>query len=250
MRFGYPGKLATSVRGRLKRLQIRRQSGRAAARPRLQRRAVHDAARAPRRALVPASAARDRTRPSDAVELCAGGLPAAYFRVSGRTFEREGPGGRLSFEEAQQLQTLGALTDYDRGREEAERDWPWERWQGTLRVARGVARARVRRARIAGRSTSWRSRAATGRLRVGYVTRVALGAAAGARAVAAAVVRRARGDLGAAAVGGGHPRMRRCRRCSSPRRPTTRRASCCRRGRSIPAACCARSTPAPSAASG
>jgi hypothetical protein len=36
-----------------------------------------------------------------------------------------------SFHGAQaHLKTLGALTHYDRHREEAERDWPWERWQG------------------------------------------------------------------------------------------------------------------------
>jgi hypothetical protein len=63
-------------------------------------------------------------------ELVTGGVPAAYFRVGGRTFDRQDPLGRMTFQGAQYLQTLGALTDYDRFREEAERNWPWERWEG------------------------------------------------------------------------------------------------------------------------
>jgi hypothetical protein len=64
------------------------------------------------------------------IELVTGGVPAAYFRVGGRTFDRQDPLGRLTFQGAQHLQTLGALTDYDRYKDEAERNWPWERWQG------------------------------------------------------------------------------------------------------------------------
>ena len=70
-----------------------------------------------------------RTR---SVELCVGGLPAAYFRVSGHTFERKGPAGRLSYAETQQLQTMGAVPDYDPKRDDAEIEWAWERWEGTL----------------------------------------------------------------------------------------------------------------------
>ncbi len=131
MRFAYPGKLATSVRGRLKRLADRRESRRAAARPR------HAASSkltallgSPRCAVVPGAKARERRPAHITIELCGGGLGAAYFRVGGRTFDRKDPLGRLSFQGAQHLQTLGALTDYDRGREDAERNWVWERWVG------------------------------------------------------------------------------------------------------------------------
>jgi hypothetical protein len=57
-------------------------------------------------------------------------VQAAYFRVGGRTFDRQDPLGRLTFQGAQHLQTLGALTDYDRYKEDAEKNWPWEGWQG------------------------------------------------------------------------------------------------------------------------
>src|SRR4029453_14698532 len=65
------------------------------------------------------------------VRLGAGGMAWAYFRVGGRTFERKEWGaGERTFHGAQHLQSLGALTDYDRGKEAAEGDWPWERWGG------------------------------------------------------------------------------------------------------------------------
>ncbi len=66
----------------------------------------------------------------EAVQLTAGGVQAAYFRIGGRTFDRQDPLGARRSRRAQHLQTLGALTDYDRYKEEAERNWPWERWQG------------------------------------------------------------------------------------------------------------------------
>ncbi len=129
IRFGYPGKLATSVRGRLKRLA----TGASPAELQL----GHDTSveqcitllthldvrwyQAPR---------RDAIKPRTPLELCGGGLVAVYFRVGGRTFDRQDPLGRMTFHGTQHLQTLGALTDYDRFKEEAERNWPWERWQG------------------------------------------------------------------------------------------------------------------------
>ena len=129
MRFGYPMKLATSVRGRLKRLQ-------GGANP-AELQLGHDCSaeqcmtllgyldakwyQPPRR--VPAI-------PPQPVELCAGGVPAAYFRIGGRSFDREDPLGRVYGQKSLHLQTLGAVTDYDRGRDEAERSWPWERWTG------------------------------------------------------------------------------------------------------------------------
>lgn len=129
MRFGYPGKLATSVRGRMKRL--------AAGSNPAELQLGHDTSVEGSGALL---SHLDRKwyqlplRDSDAVqedlELTAGGVPAAYFRVGGRTFDRQDPLGRMTFQGAQHLQTLGALTDYDRYKEEAERNWPWERWRG------------------------------------------------------------------------------------------------------------------------
>ena len=130
MRFGYPAKLATSVRGRLKRLQ----SGANPAELQLGQDCSAEQATAllghldarwyqlPRRV---------QAVPEVTVELCAGGLSAAYFRVSGRTFERRDPADRLTFQDAQHLQTLGPVPDYDRGRDDAEREWGWERWRGT-----------------------------------------------------------------------------------------------------------------------
>ncbi len=129
MRFGYPGKLATSVRGRLKRLQ----SGANPAELQL----GHDCSVEQCTALLahldlqwchtarPHAAAAKTT-----VELCGGGINAAYFRIGGRTFDRKDPLGRMSFQGAQVLQTLGPLTDYDRGKEDAERTYAWERWGG------------------------------------------------------------------------------------------------------------------------
>ncbi len=130
MRFGYPGKLATSVRGRLKRLA----AGASPAELQL----GHDASVEGCTALLSHLDAHWYQIPRRGVdagrtwlELVTGGTPAAYFRVGGRTFDRQDPLGRLTFQGAQYLQTLGALTDYDRYREDAEKNWPWERWQGS-----------------------------------------------------------------------------------------------------------------------
>jgi hypothetical protein len=130
MRFGYPAKLATSVRGRLKRLA----SGANPAELQL----GHDVSVELCTALLahldtrwyapPKKTGNETQTPLD---LCVGGLGAAYFRVAGRTFNRQDPLGRLSYHGTQHLATLGALTDYDRNKEEAEREWAWEHWQGT-----------------------------------------------------------------------------------------------------------------------
>ncbi len=129
MRFGYPGKLATSVRGRMKRLS----SGASPAELQL----GHDTSTEGAAALLAHLDAcwyqlpeRDANAVPAEIEITAGGVPAAYFRVGGRTFDRQDPLGRMTFQGAQHLQTLGALTDYDRYKEEAERNWPWERWRG------------------------------------------------------------------------------------------------------------------------
>jgi len=128
MRFCYPGKLATSVRGRLKRLA----QGASPAELGL----GHDLSVEQAIALLSHLDAhwyqlrRRNEAETRTVELVGGGLPGAYFRVGGRTFDRKDPLGRLSYSNTQHLATLGALTDYDRYREEAERTWPWEHWQG------------------------------------------------------------------------------------------------------------------------
>ncbi len=174
MRFGYPGKLATSVRGRLKRLS----SGANPAELQL----GHDTS-------VEGSAAllthldtnwyQLPHRASDAshaeLQLSTGGVQAAYFRVGGRTFDRQDPLGRLSFQGAQHLQTLGALTDYDRYKEEAERNWPWERWLGdySWRTAQLLRRDETRYRWFLDQLVVVRD---DERTRLGYVTRVAVGA--------------------------------------------------------------------------
>lgn len=127
-RFGYPGKLATSVRGRLKRLA----TGASPAELAL----GHDPSVEQCVALLSHldahwyQAQRREATAHAAVDLCGGGVPGAYFRVAGRTFDRQDPLGRLSYANSQHLATLGALTDYDRHKEDAEKKLPWERLEG------------------------------------------------------------------------------------------------------------------------
>jgi hypothetical protein len=174
MRFGYPGKLATSVRGRLKRLQ-------AGANP-AELQLGHDCSIEQCTTLLGHLDSRwyqiSRRRsdlPGKTIELCSGGLPAAYFRASGHMFERKDHAARLSFAESEKLQTLGAVPDPDRGRESAEAEWAWEQWEGTCeRRDASVVRASSPRHR-------WMLDQLAivrigGELRTGYVTRVALGA--------------------------------------------------------------------------
>lgn len=128
MRYGYPGKLATSVRGRLKRLA----TGATPAELGLGADASTEQSVALLSHLDVHWYQAQRLEPGDhgRVEASAGGVPGVYFRVAGRTFDRQDPLGRLTYANAQHLATLGALTDYDRHKEEAERKWPWERWEG------------------------------------------------------------------------------------------------------------------------
>ena len=116
------------------------------------------------------AAATSRNR----VSSCAsGGIGAAYFRVSGRTFNSQDLLGRCRTKGTQHLATLGALTDYDRNKEEAEKAWTWERWQGTYdwitasvrRVGSGQHRWHLDQLVIVRDDE---------RVRCGYVTRVAL----------------------------------------------------------------------------
>jgi hypothetical protein len=129
MRFGYPSTLSTSVRGRLKRLQgganpAELQLGQDCSAEQCIALLGHLDARwyqAPRRV---------SEAPAQNLELCAGGVAVAYFRVGGRTFDREDPLGRVYAQKTLHLQTLGAMADYDRGRDDAESNWPWEHWHG------------------------------------------------------------------------------------------------------------------------
>ncbi len=177
MRFGYPGKLGTSVRGRLKRLQT-------GANP-AELQLGHDCSVEQCTTLLGYLDSRwhqlpRRTSelPRSTIELCAGGVGAAYFRVGGRTFDRRDPLGRLSFQGAQHLQTLGALTDYDRGKEDAERTWVWERWQGAYewREAHVLHASATRHKWQLEQLATLRD---DERVRLGYVTRVALNSSDG-----------------------------------------------------------------------
>ena len=136
-RYGYPAKLITSVRGRLKRLA----SGANPAELQL----GHDAAVEACTALLNYLDTRWYALPAkrtggDAtatVDLCVGGLGAAYFRISGRTFNSNDLLGRLSYQGTQHLATLGApdrlRSQQGRSREElgvgiVAGDYDWTRW--------------------------------------------------------------------------------------------------------------------------
>ena len=171
MRFGYPGKVAPSEHGRLKRLQT-------GANP-AELQLGHDCSVEQCATLLGHLDARWYQVPRRAgeaprmeIDLCGGGLGAAYFRIGGRTFERKDPLGRLSFQGAQHLQTLDALTDYDRGREDAERTWVWEPWTGSYEWREAAM------TRPAGTHHRWTLDQLVAvrdeeRVRVGCVTRVA-----------------------------------------------------------------------------
>jgi hypothetical protein len=130
-RYCYPAKLTASVRGRLKRLA----SGANPAELQLGHDVSADACATLLSQLDTHWYALPLKRGAGGesqtgLELCAGGLGAAYFRVSGKTFNSKDLVGHLSYQGTQHLATLGALTDYDRNKDEAERSWAWERWQG------------------------------------------------------------------------------------------------------------------------
>jgi len=171
-RFGYPAKLATSVRGRLKRLA----SGANPAELQLGHEVSVEASAAllshlDSRWYAPPKKTGNETQTS--LDLCVGGLGAAYFRVAGRTFNRQDPLGRLSYHGTQHLATLGALTDYDRNKDEAEKSWAWEHWQGIY----DWDEANVRR--IGAAQHRWHLEQLViirddERVRCGYVRRVAL----------------------------------------------------------------------------
>jgi len=172
MRYGYPGKLATSVRGRMKRLA-------AGATP-AELQLGHDTSAGGSAALLAHLDShwyqlpqRDEDAAHESIQLSAGGVQAAYFRVGGRTFDRQDPLGRLTFQGAQHLQTLGALTDYDRYKEDAEKNWSWEGWQGEYgwRSAHLLRREETRYRWFLDQLVVVRD---DERTRMGYVTRVAV----------------------------------------------------------------------------
>lgn len=130
-RFCYPAKLASSVRGRLKRLAT-------GANP-SELQLGHDVSVEACSTLLTHLDSRWYALPlkrgpgkqvQTGLELCTGGMGAVYFRISGRSFSSKDLVGHLSYQGTQHLATLGALTDYDRHKDEAERVWAWERWQG------------------------------------------------------------------------------------------------------------------------
>jgi hypothetical protein len=128
VRYGYPAKLSTSVRGRLKRLA----SGATPSELQLGDDVSSEAATAllthldARWHQVPTGGHRKR---STAVEIAAGGIEAAYFRVGAKAFRRIDPLGRDA-DPTKYLQTVGGISDFDRRAEEAARNWPWEKWYG------------------------------------------------------------------------------------------------------------------------
>lgn len=131
LRFGYPSKLAASVRGRIKRI------AQGASPESLQ--LGDDVSGGDATALLAhldaqwSSVPRDGQRTkSRAIELACGGPQAAYFRLCGHAFARQDPLGRDNDHPAQYLHSVGGISDFDRRREEAERSWPWEKWYGAL----------------------------------------------------------------------------------------------------------------------
>jgi hypothetical protein len=173
LRYAYAGRLATSVRGRLKRLQ----TGSSPAELQL----GHDCSVEQCTTLLSYLDWRwnqpPRAPPTVAVSslgLCSGGLDAAYYRVGGRTFDRRGPLRPFGIQNALHLASLDALTDYDRGKEQAERNWAWERWEGTYEW-REASLVRKSGARYRWHLEQLVIVRDEERIRAGYVTRIAQG---------------------------------------------------------------------------
>ncbi len=173
MRFGYPGKLATSVRGRLKRLA----AGASPAELQL----GHDASVEGCMTLLSHLDARWYQLPRRGADAEPHVARTRDRRRSGGLFPRRRPHvrppgsarpphvpGRPASADARRAHRLRPLS------EEAERNWPWERWQG---------RYEWREAELDARTTTARYRwfldqlvvvRDDERVRLGYVTRVAL----------------------------------------------------------------------------
>jgi hypothetical protein len=130
LRFGYPSKLATSVRGRHKRLA----GGASPSELGLGDDVPADVAGTllehldARWTRVATSAGRARSKAQD---IAVGGIESAYFRIGGRSFHQVDPLGRDT-DPTKYLQTVGGISEIDRRKEQAERNWPWERWYGSV----------------------------------------------------------------------------------------------------------------------
>ena len=103
------------------------------------------------------------------VAVCGGGLYAIYFRLIGRTFSGESTRDRLTYRAVEEEATFDSIPDHDSRRDQAEKDWPWESWNGDLlgfggSLERGIAgnRWQLNQAMIA--------RDPTGRISCGYVS--------------------------------------------------------------------------------
>jgi hypothetical protein len=127
IRYSYPDKLANSIRGRLKRLQVGASPG--------DLRLGYDCGVdecASLLSYLDGCWCQPPKRPADGpqvvLQLCAGGLDGAFYRIGGRAFDHD---SLKLLRGAQHLASLDPLSDFDRGKEEAEREWPWERWEGT-----------------------------------------------------------------------------------------------------------------------
>jgi hypothetical protein len=77
------------------------------------------------------------------IGVCAGGLFGVYFRLSGRTFVGDSTRDRLSYRSIEDVATFDAIAEHDPGRDQAEKDWPWEPWVGDLLGFGGSLERRV-----------------------------------------------------------------------------------------------------------
>lgn len=172
MRFGYPGKLATSVRGRLKRLQ----TGATPAELQLGNNCTTEQCMTLLGYLDARwYQARQQAEPAEAtgIELCAGGLPAAFFRIAGREFERREEAGNMTFHDVQRLKVLDVVGKGEVSKHGAEREWAWESWNGTCQ-ARNAVLARDGEPRYTWQLDQLAVVRHAGEVRAAYATRVAL----------------------------------------------------------------------------
>ncbi|MEO7760827.1 MAG: hypothetical protein ABIS68_02820 [Casimicrobiaceae bacterium] len=80
--------------------------------------------------------------------VCGGGLFAVYFRLSGRTFDGDSTRDRLTYRSMEDVATFNSIPEHDAGRDQAEKDWPWESWVGDLLGFGGSLERRVKGNRL------------------------------------------------------------------------------------------------------